>query len=208
MIHFRQYLAGKQFTLVTDSSAVTWLFRSRDVSPKLRRLALKLVNYDILLHWKNGTHHYMPDALSSLPRTDKPHTEVDDLFPDGLSPNNPLAYAGSRGPVLDEVSLDHRTSADTHGQHGECPLSALLAETADRSAKGFSCTTGTRVLLEISKLTYFASRSMQHLILRPTPANQIVRARRMFIWDQSARVQCLTSLPTTRTCALSSPSCR
>ena len=47
--HFRQYLAGRRFILITDCSALTWLFRSRELSPKLHRWALRLVEYDIVL---------------------------------------------------------------------------------------------------------------------------------------------------------------
>ena len=35
--HFRPYLAGRPFTLVTDCSALTWLFRSRNLNLKLYR---------------------------------------------------------------------------------------------------------------------------------------------------------------------------
>ena len=31
--HFRPYLAGRQFKVVTDCSAITWLFRSRELCP-------------------------------------------------------------------------------------------------------------------------------------------------------------------------------
>lgn len=35
--NFQQHLAGGIFTLITDSLALTWLFCSRDLSPKLHR---------------------------------------------------------------------------------------------------------------------------------------------------------------------------
>ena len=35
--HFRQFLAGRRFNLITDCSALTWLFRSRNLSPELHR---------------------------------------------------------------------------------------------------------------------------------------------------------------------------
>lgn len=38
--HFRHYLWGRRFTLVTDCSALTWLFKSQHLSPKLYRWAL------------------------------------------------------------------------------------------------------------------------------------------------------------------------
>ena len=47
--HFRPYLAGRSFTLVTDCSALTWLFRSRDLDPKLYRRALRLGESDMTM---------------------------------------------------------------------------------------------------------------------------------------------------------------
>ena len=35
--HFRQYVAGRRFTLVTDCLALTLLFRSRNLDPNLHR---------------------------------------------------------------------------------------------------------------------------------------------------------------------------
>lgn len=35
--HYREYLTGRRFTLVTDCYAITCLFRSRDLSAKLQR---------------------------------------------------------------------------------------------------------------------------------------------------------------------------
>ena len=60
--HFCQFLAGRRFSLVTDCSALIWLFRSRSFSPKLHRWALRLVEYDIVLRWRVGAKNLMPDA--------------------------------------------------------------------------------------------------------------------------------------------------
>ena len=65
--HFRQFLAGREFSPVTGCSALTWLFRSRNLSPKLHRWALRLEKYDIVLQWRAGAINLMPDALSRLP---------------------------------------------------------------------------------------------------------------------------------------------
>ncbi|CAM9901154.1 unnamed protein product, partial [Sphacelaria rigidula] len=61
---FRSYLWGREFTLVTDSSALTWLFRSQNLSPKFHRWALRLMEYDMVLKWRAGREHQLPDALS------------------------------------------------------------------------------------------------------------------------------------------------
>ena len=55
--HYRQFLAGRRFNLITDCSALAWLFRSRNLSPKLHRWALRLAEYDIVLRWRAGTEN-------------------------------------------------------------------------------------------------------------------------------------------------------
>lgn len=68
--HFREYLAEILLSLATHCPALTLFFRSsRDLSPKLHRWALKILDYNIL-RWKKGTHHDMPDVFSRLPRRD------------------------------------------------------------------------------------------------------------------------------------------
>ena len=47
--HYLMNLAGRRFTLVTDCSALTCLFQSRDLIPKLHRGVLCLMEYDFVL---------------------------------------------------------------------------------------------------------------------------------------------------------------
>ena len=65
--HFRPNVAGRRFALVTDCSALTGLFRSRNLNPKLHRWALSLQEYDIDLRWRAGSVNLVPDCLSRLP---------------------------------------------------------------------------------------------------------------------------------------------
>ena len=67
-VHFRPYLTGRPFTLFTDCSALTWLFRSRDLDPKLCRWALRLAEFDTNMRWRAGSSHQLPYALSRLLR--------------------------------------------------------------------------------------------------------------------------------------------
>ena len=77
-------VAGRRFALVADCSALTWLFRSRNLDPELHRWARSLqeydidlrwragsVNlvqeYDIDLRWRAGSVNLVPDCLSRLP---------------------------------------------------------------------------------------------------------------------------------------------
>ena len=103
--HFKPYLAGRPFKLVTDCSALTWLFRSRELCPKLHRWALRLMEYDITMVWKSGVEHVLPDTLSRLPHSVEPQENVDDSFPDDATSAAPSDYVGSQGPTLDGVRL-------------------------------------------------------------------------------------------------------
>lgn len=65
--HFQSFLWAKQFTLVMNCSALMWLFRSQDLSPKLHWWALRLMKYNVTLQWRTGASHHLPGALSRLP---------------------------------------------------------------------------------------------------------------------------------------------
>lgn len=79
----------------------------------------------------------MPNAFFSNPRSDIPQQPIDGCFPDDPLSSNPLAYADPRGPVLDDVLLDHLTPVGVKGRHPQQSLSALLTNTADQTAGKF-----------------------------------------------------------------------
>ncbi len=64
--HFRVYLLGKDFTLVTDHSALRWL---HSVEPKgrLARWVMQLQEYSFDVKHRAGTANGNADALSRLP---------------------------------------------------------------------------------------------------------------------------------------------
>lgn len=101
--HFRHYLWGRRFKFVTDCSALIWLFNTQNLSPKLHRWTLRLIEYSMDLEWREGRKHHLPDALSRLPRFDQPVRDIDVSFP-GESPTA-LSYRGPQGPVLDGIPL-------------------------------------------------------------------------------------------------------
>lgn len=60
--HFRPYVVGRRFKLITDCSARIRLILSGNVSPKLHRWALRLTEYDMELLRKSAVSHQLPDA--------------------------------------------------------------------------------------------------------------------------------------------------
>lgn len=82
MGHFRTYLAGRRFTLITDCSALTWLLKSSDLSPKLHLWVLQLMEYDLVLQQKPGLLQCAPDVFSRLPPSEgSPPSDIDTSFP-------------------------------------------------------------------------------------------------------------------------------
>ena len=102
--HFRTYLLHRPFTLVTDCSAITWLFTSQHLSSTMYRYALRMMAFSMTLQRRKGTEHTVPDALSRLPQKGPAGPPLDTSFPDDLSSpagrtNEPV------GSVLDGVPL-------------------------------------------------------------------------------------------------------
>lgn len=62
--HFRPYLYGRKFTIVTDHKPLTWLFNCKDPGSKLVRWRLKLAEYDYKIIHKPGKINSNADALS------------------------------------------------------------------------------------------------------------------------------------------------
>ena len=132
--HFRQYVAGRRFTLVTDCSALTWLFHSRNLDPKLHRWALSLQEYDIDLRWRAGSANLVPDCLSRLPHQTQTDSRIDDSFRDDTSVANPNIPNQQSGPTLDEVVLQELDPFDEPAAKTKQPIEAATAEASAATA--------------------------------------------------------------------------
>jgi hypothetical protein len=64
--HFRPYLYGRKFTIVTDHRPLTWLFSINDPGSRLARWRLKLEEYDYKIVHKPGKHNRNAAALSRI----------------------------------------------------------------------------------------------------------------------------------------------
>ena len=126
--HFRQYVTGRLFILVTNCSGLTWLFRSRDLDPKLHRWALSLQEYDIDLRWRAGSANLVPDCLSRLPHPVQQYFPVDDSFRDSTSSAAPKTSSKQSDPVLDSVTLQELNLFDEPTVKPKEPLEAAAAE--------------------------------------------------------------------------------
>ncbi|CAM6090633.1 unnamed protein product [Calypogeia fissa] len=83
--HFRCYLFGTPFTLVTDHQPLKWLMESSKLTGKLARWALILQEYDFQVVYRAGIANLDADGLSRNPFTSQQdvtgarwHDEVDE----------------------------------------------------------------------------------------------------------------------------------
>lgn len=68
----------KKFTVYTDCEALTHLNSVKDPSSRLKRFALKLQEYDMVIKDRPGKKNVGPDFLSRNPVGEAPKGEVDD----------------------------------------------------------------------------------------------------------------------------------
>lgn len=62
--HFRPYLFGQKFKIITDHKPLTWLMNCKDPSSRLVRWRLKLLEYDYDIQYKPGKINSNADFLS------------------------------------------------------------------------------------------------------------------------------------------------
>ena len=133
--HFRQYMAGRRFTLVTDCSALTWLFHSRNLDPKLHnRWALSLQAYDIDLRWQAGSANLVPDCLLRVPHETQTYSHIDDSFRYDKSVANPSTPSQQSDPTLDGVALQELDPFDEPAAKTRQPIEATTAEATTATA--------------------------------------------------------------------------
>ncbi|XP_025267772.1 uncharacterized protein LOC112639094 [Camponotus floridanus] len=65
--HFRPYLYGRKFALVTDHKPLVWLHSVKDPTSRLVRWRLKLAEYEYEVTYKAGKTNVNADALSRNP---------------------------------------------------------------------------------------------------------------------------------------------
>jgi hypothetical protein len=65
--HFRPYLLGRKFQIVTDHKGLIWIFNVKDPSSRLMRWKLLLEEYDYEIQYRAGVRNCNADSLSRYP---------------------------------------------------------------------------------------------------------------------------------------------
>ena len=100
--HFRPYLFGRKFTIITDHKPLTWLFSCKDPSSKLVRWRIKLEEYDYKIIYKKGSLNLNADALSrnvfvNVPTSDRIYPKTKQEIKKILMENHDSKLAGHCG---------------------------------------------------------------------------------------------------------------
>ena len=69
--HFRSYLFGNSFTLVTDHEPLKWIMTTQKLAGKLAKWSLLLREYDFKVEHRAGIDNTNADCLSHYPLPSK-----------------------------------------------------------------------------------------------------------------------------------------
>ena len=105
-----------------------WLFRSRNLDPKLHRWALSLQECDIDLWWRTGSTNMVYDCLSRLPHPAQQQFHIDDSFRDDTSTVTSNTPSQQSDPVLDGVALQEVNPFNDPAAKTKQPAKATAAE--------------------------------------------------------------------------------
>ncbi|KAJ8039583.1 hypothetical protein HOLleu_17347 [Holothuria leucospilota] len=61
---WRPYIESSHITVFTDHQALVWMLRNKTLKGKLLRWALRLQEFDYVVHYRPGVQNVIPDALS------------------------------------------------------------------------------------------------------------------------------------------------
>ena len=69
--HFHIYLYGRKFTIYSDNSAVTWLYKQKTPMGRIARWIFKLMEYDFEIVYRPGRLNGNADSVSRIPNLQK-----------------------------------------------------------------------------------------------------------------------------------------
>ena len=127
---FHQYLYGKKITVQTDHKPLEAIFKKDldKVPPRISRMILYLMKYDIEVKWIKGKEMLIADALSRINLQDSDE-ELDDKF------TNVEVYALSESLAMTEGQMNEITTAMTEDAESKALLKVIEGQWPDNYKK-------------------------------------------------------------------------
>ena len=121
--HFRPYIYGRKFKIVTDHRALTWLFNVKDPGSKLIRWRLQLEEYDYQIVHKPGRVNSNADCLSRIPIHSIEHDIIKETYTDYIN-----FYLNEDEPKMHNFSETDNLLFDSKNTHIAYPTSIDLSD--------------------------------------------------------------------------------
>lgn len=80
--HFRGYVEGTDFTVITDCASLTWLHNLREPTGRLARWCMRLAQFSFDVKHRPGAKNVVPDALSRISLLESHQTIPDQWYSD------------------------------------------------------------------------------------------------------------------------------
>ena len=65
--HFHHYIYGRQFTVLCDNTAVTWLYDQKQPKGRIARWIMYLLQYKFEIKYRKGLDNGNADGISRVP---------------------------------------------------------------------------------------------------------------------------------------------
>ncbi|XP_036142141.1 uncharacterized protein LOC118645372 [Monomorium pharaonis] len=111
--HFRQYLYGKKFTIVTHHKPLVWLMNVKDPNSRLMRWRLKLEEFDYEIVYKPGKTNTNADGLSRIPvnaiDSYLSDEDIEHILSDIIKEKREIKIAFNKDPVPGWLNIDPKS---------------------------------------------------------------------------------------------------
>ncbi|KAI8484640.1 hypothetical protein Bbelb_375810 [Branchiostoma belcheri] len=136
--HYRSYLAGHHFTVITDHKPLVGLspkLISHDPTGRRARWAIELSTYQFNITYRAGKSHDNADAMSRRPPTVRDTTPSASINQSGLPGRDPTTTPTAEGPTPTVAAVDQRPATSAGPPPDLPPAGQSLSPDALRLAQ-------------------------------------------------------------------------